>query len=458
MPQLAATSDTPCSQHLTAEQRTWIELVHQLQQCGYCFAIYRLPHHQQIHMVLSTQAQCFTSWDELAPHSGFVLVPFDPKSGHPFVLIEPEHHFQGLSACNSGLQALLQQQPTNLPPAPMEAQPALPDWISYDAQQQRAAYQESFAQIQTALHHDCHKLVLSRAAAFNSAEPIDTAACFLQACTLYPNMMVTLSSTPFSGTWLGSTPEVLLSGFSTKETEPEPSAGPSSAGVSDAAAAGDQPAHAHHTEWHTMALAGTMPLNNGAIPPLSDWSDKNRHEQAIVTQFLANTLIPWVSELQLKGPYSAQAGNLVHLKTDVKFKLENDANLPQVLNQLHPTPAVCGMPKHTAYEVIRQAENYDRSYYAGAIGLYQLSQSYAQDSSEASLLETSLSETCLLETKHCSSTTTQLFVNLRCMQFLNRKLAVCYAGGGILRESDEASEFVETQKKMETMRRLLEQA
>lgn len=60
-------------------------------------------------------------------------------------------------------------------------------------------------------------------------------------------MMIYLCHTPASGTWLGSTPEILLSG--------------------------------HGKEWHTVALAGTMPMQNEVMP--TDWDRKNREEQAM---------------------------------------------------------------------------------------------------------------------------------------------------------------------------------
>ena len=69
-----------------------------------------------------------------------------------------------------------------------------------------------------------------------------------------------------------------------------------------------------------------------------------------------------------KGPYTARAGQLVHLKTDFYFLLKNTDNIGNLLQELHPTPAVCGLPKEDAFRFILENEGYDRSYYSGFTG------------------------------------------------------------------------------------------
>ena len=115
----------------------------------------------------------------------------------------------------------------------------------------------------------------------------------------------------------------------------------------------------------------------------------------------------------------------MHLKTDFYFHLKETDRLGDVLCQLHPTPAVCGLPKQAAYDFILQNEGHNRSYYAGIIGWLA---------------------------PHDGQTA--LYVNLRCMHLTGKK-ATLYAGGGILPSSVEESEWQETQHKMETMRRVI---
>ena len=107
-----------------------------------------------------------------------------------------------------------------------------------------------------------------------------------------------------------------------------------------------------------------------------------------------------------KGPQTATAGELAHLRTDIRFALPSTGMLGSLLRALHPTPAVCGLPKDEAFRFIGAHEGYDRSYYAGFLGR-------------------------LSPGGH-----TALYVNLRCMACSGETGAFrLYAGGGLLPES-----------------------
>ena len=95
-----------------------------------------------------------------------------------------------------------------------------------------------------------------------------------------------------------------------------------------------------------------------------------------------------------------------------------------MLALLHPTSAVCGLPKEPALQFILENEGFDRSYYSGFLGPVN------------------------------SATGTHLYVNLRCMELLEKE-AILYAGAGITAESNPEKEWQETQHKMQTMRRVL---
>ena len=56
------------------------------------------------------------------------------------------------------------------------------------------------------------------------------------------------------------------------------------------------------------------------------------------------------------GPYPAYAGALSHLKTSFHFTLRDNRKLGSLLKVLHPTPAVCGLPKEEAYRFILENE------------------------------------------------------------------------------------------------------
>ena len=110
--------------------------------------------------------------------------------------------------------------------------------------------------------------------------------------------------------------------------------------------------------------------------------------------------------------------------TDFRFTLPAHTTVGEVLARLHPTPAVCGMPRQEALRTISQAEATPRRYYAGFSGPLHL-----------------LGET-------------HLYVSQRCMAFSPRQ-APLYAGGGLMPESQEAEEWDETQRKLTTMLQLL---
>ncbi len=95
---------------------------------------------------------------------------------------------------------------------------------------------------------------------------------------------------------------------------------------------------------------------------------KNRKEQDYVTAYIRSRLLSLGIHSTESGPYPAYAGALSHLKTDFHFSLRDNNGLGDLLKVLHPTPAVCGLPKEEAYRFILENEGYDRHYYSGFIG------------------------------------------------------------------------------------------
>ena len=176
-------------------------------------------------------------------------------------------------------------------------------------------------------------------------------------------------------------------------------------------------------QWQTVALAGTQRLKNGKLPHA--WDQKNWQEQQLVATYIRRQLGTLGIVPKEKGPYSARAGELAHLKSDFRFTLPDNQKLGDLINLLHPTPAVCGLPKEDAYQFILQHEGYDRSYYSGFIGWIS------------------------------PSGHTDLYVNLRCMN-IHADTYTLFAGGGLLASSKLEEEWNETEDKMNTMRNILE--
>lgn len=171
----------------------------------------------------------------------------------------------------------------------------------------------------------------------------------------------------------------------------------------------------------TMALAGTLPYTENTLP---NWTLKEIDEQQMVTDFIQTqlkTLFP-SHNITPSPTYTKRAGNLVHLCADFELHIE-DTNPTDVVRLLHPTPAVAGVPVDQSLAFLATNETHKRSYYAGFLGPVQ-------------------SHTC------------KLFVNLRCAQVTKESLKL-YVGGGITSESDAETEWQESQRKAETLLRVL---
>lgn len=179
-------------------------------------------------------------------------------------------------------------------------------------------------------------------------------------------------------------------------------------------------------KFQTMALAGTQTFK-GEEDVL--WKSKERKEQEFVTDFIIDRLKPETKDVQVSAPYTSRAGNLLHLRTDIEGVLNQDANLKNVIDILHPTPAVCGLPKDLAKAFIEENEGYDREFYTGFLG--EINFDYATNDQA-----------------------TDLYVNLRCMK-MEENQANLFIGCGITKDSKPEHEWEETVNKAKTMKQIL---
>lgn len=237
------------------------------------------------------------------------------------------------------------------------------------------------------------KVVLSRKEEITFSGK-DYLKVFRQLIDNYPNAFVYCWHHPAIGTWLGATPETLVT---IKEDQ-----------------------------FFTMALAGTQPYVDSLEV---HWGSKEREEQAMVTNFVLNELSSNVNSIEKSNTYTYKAGTLLHLRTDIKGFLKNkNSNVEDIIKVLHPTPAVCGLPKKPAKSFILKNELYDRKYYTGFLGELYIN--------------------------HKGKTESNLYVNLRCMEMSSGK-AILYVGGGITKDSISEKEWEETVRKTETMKKVL---
>ena len=384
------------------------------------FALYRLPYQTTQTLMVQHEGlpRELKSFTELNGKNGFVMAPFAVSPDRPMLLIEPDE----VVTVDSGQWTVdsfsLLQSPEQLATASANSQ--LSTLRSAEGRLQgknspltnRARYHIDFSNFHSnLLNGEFQKIVLSRCVQEARREEQSPLTLFQKACDLYPRMFISLVYTPQSGMWLMATPEILLEGSG--------------------------------NDWHTIALAGTMKLEGDSLsfdsPPsqgetrMTDitWTTKNIQEQRYVATYLMECLEHFSSQITEEGPYTARAANLVHLRSDFNFVMEDTQRIGELIRSLHPTPAVCGLPKQQAFDFIRRNESQSRQYYSGFSGPLNLSSDSQEDAQ------------------------THLFVSLRCMQILADSY-VLYAGGGLLKDSVEEQEWEETEAKLETMRKLIE--
>jgi len=255
---------------------------------------------------------------------------------------------------------------------------------------------------------DLSKVVLSREEKCSLTND-NAVQLFKKALSLYKNAFVYLWFHPKVGCWLGATPEVLL--------------------------------QIRNKQFKTMALAGTQLYTENIF-----WKEKEQNEQQIVTDYITENLAAKKIKFTEGTPYTLKAGDLAHIRTDINGTINlasRDSDLQTLINTLHPTPAVCGFPKEGAKDFILKNEGYDRLFYTGFLG-------------ELNIETKRKSNRRNTENKAYRFTTksSNLFVNLRCMQ-LNKTTATIYVGGGITASSNAENEYVETCNKTNTMKKLI---
>lgn len=115
------------------------------------------------------------------------------------------------------------------------------------------------------------------------------------------------------------------------------------------------------------ALAGTAPKKSNYSSLLSD--TKNINEHNYVKTFVAENLAKYTTEISSSDePQLKILNDLVHLHTPFTAKMNDRNQFFSLLNDVFPTPAVCGYPKDSAYNFINEEETFSRGLYSGAIG------------------------------------------------------------------------------------------
>jgi len=176
----------------------------------------------------------------------------------------------------------------------------------------------------------------------------------------------------------------------------------------------------------TEALAGSMKRGRTATEDsmleknLSS-SRKNRNEHNFVIKAIEERIAPYAESINRSHqPEIKKLSNVQHLYTPIRIRLKPDTDILEVIEQLHPTPAVGGYPWQKAKPFITELEDFDRGWYAGPVGWLN------------------------------SKGTGEFAVAIR-SGLLNENEAHFFAGCGIVADSDPAAEWEETNLKLKPM-------
>lgn len=181
----------------------------------------------------------------------------------------------------------------------------------------------------------------------------------------------------------------------------------------------------------STCLAGTAPRGQTekADKALADdllHDEKNLEEHSYVVQMIKENVEPYCEDISIpESPVIYPLQNLQHLYTPVKAKLKRDYDVFDLIKNLHPTPALGGVPREKALAFIREREFMDRGWYGAPIGW--------MDSSKHS----------------------EFAVAIRSGLVHNDKVTL-FAGCGVMRDSDPEMEFEETKVKFSPMLNVLE--
>lgn len=383
-------------------------LWHTAESCHFPIALWRLPQRTERHLVIDLSGQPVKGKPDLEVlPAGFLFSPFLNEDGSQTRLVTADIHFRidadgqltllrkpqtSHSAYDLFLERLTQYQASASPKSNISS------IVSETTEAEKQYYIRMVEKgIEAIDRGEFQKVALARTKDVALPAHFDVLSAFERLCTSRPDAFVSLVSVPGEGRWMGASPEILISVDK-------------------------------NGLFRTVSLAGTQAVQSGASTRDANWTHKEIEEQALVSRYIINCFKKIrLREYEEVGPRTVIAGNLMHLRTD--FTVDTEAmHFPQLgtvmLELLHPTSAVCGMPKPAAMAFIAQHEQQDRGFYSGYLGPVNIGDE------------------------------SHLFVNLRCMH-LRDGTARLYAGAGITSESVAEREWQETELKCQTMLKIL---
>jgi isochorismate synthase len=331
------------------------------------FAIWSLPGEQTWQGLAQNDHQATTiGIKNIHSAKGFIVAPFDMNDS--VKLIRPDVEF---NSDNFSLENNMEED---------EEQQFLTSDFTDHFIIEKEAYLASCEHLVSRLNNgEADKVILSRV----MAVPFDSKKIIRFFKTLikeHKHAMVFIYSTG-DEIWMGASPEIFL--------------------------------EIKNNRFKTMALAGSKLADNDTA-----WGQKEIEEQQYVVKYIQQQLHDSDIAFEQSELKTVKAGPVSHLQTIFSGEIEPD-KISKIIERLHPTPAVCGMPKDQSKKIILKTEKHSRGDYTGFIG-----QAY--------------------------NGKLDLFVNLR-SALISQEQMYLFLGGGITKDSIPEKEWKETGLKAMTL-------
>lgn len=231
------------------------------------------------------------------------------------------------------------------------------------------------------------KVILSKVVETTKKSDLSVGEIFNRLSSKYQSTFVFLVSTKETSLWMGASPELLFS--------------------------------KNGDICKTVSLAGTRSPEDSA----EKWTDKEREEQGMVTTFIDEVLRKYnIDDYQKDSAQIVNVGTVSHLKTSYQFQINSSISWNNIVQDLHPTPALCGEPKAKAMSLIEKVEPHNREFYGGFVGFIDKD--------------------------------VNLYVNLRSMKVEDNDLKI-FVGGGLTKKSNLEDEWNELQLKSQILLSIL---
>ena len=173
--------------------------------------------------------------------------------------------------------------------------------------------------------------------------------------------------------------------------------------------------------WLVLAARGEKSESDYELEKSLRTSEKNHQEHLFVSDFISDILIKYSNNVRIiEEKQIRKLDNIQHLITRISAELNSKENLFELIDSLFPTPAVGGVQKKSAMNLIRELESHDRGLYSGLVGLADFK-------------------------GNC-----ELAVAIRSALVKDNKVTA-FAGAGLVKNSDPYEEFLETNLKLNTI-------